>query len=158
MRTLVTAVVVGLIVTLLPAAAIGAPLPDASSEAAAASASAHVWQRWEHVLTSARRYGNQPDDITRRTVLARTTAGDLAVAYLPDNEAIEVDLSPFPGPLAAQWFDPVRGRYTPQSGLIGNRGTQRLVPPAKGDWVLLLQRDVASKQAISESGATSNRR
>ena len=101
---------------------------------------------------------NQPDDITRRMVLARTTAGDLAVAYLPDNEAIEVDLSPFPGPLAAQWFDPVRGRYTPQSGLIENRGTQRFVPPAKGDWVLLLQRDVASKQAISESGATSNRR
>ena len=101
---------------------------------------------------------NQPDDITRRMVLAKTAAGDLAVAYLPDNEAIEVDLSPFPVPLAARWFDPVRGRHTPQSGLIENKGTQRFVPPAKGDWVLLLQRDVASKQALSESGATSNRR
>ena len=101
---------------------------------------------------------NQPDDITRRMVLAKTAAGDLAVAYLPDNEAIEVDLSPFPVPLAARWFDPVHGRFTPRSGLIENKGTQRFVPPAKGDWVLLLQRDVASKRAISESGATSNRR
>ena len=52
----------------------------------------------------------------------------------------------------------MRGHHTPQSGLIENKGTQRFVPPAKGDWVLLLQRDVASKQAISESGTTSNRR
>ena len=58
---------------------------------------------------------------------------------LADNEAIEVDLSPFPVPLAARWFDPVRGRYIPRSGPIENKGMQRLVPPAKGDWVLLLQ-------------------
>ena len=77
---------------------------------------------------------------------------------LADNDAIEVDMSPFPAQLAARRFDPVRGHHTPQSGLIENKGTQRFVPPAKGDWVLLLQRDVASKQAISESGATSNRR
>jgi hypothetical protein len=83
---------------------------------------------------------NQPDDVTRRMVLAKTAAGDLAVAYLPDNEAIEVDVSVFPAPLTARWFDPVRGRYTPMAGSIESRGTHRFVPPSKGDWVLLLQR------------------
>jgi len=40
---------------------------------------------------------NQPEDVTRHMVLAKTPAGDLAVAYLPDNEAIEIDVSVFPG-------------------------------------------------------------
>jgi hypothetical protein len=83
---------------------------------------------------------NQPDDVIRRMVLAKTAAGDLAVAYLPDNDAIEVDMSPFPAPLAGRWFDPVRGVYSVRSGKIENKGTQRFVPPANGDWVLLLQR------------------
>jgi hypothetical protein len=83
---------------------------------------------------------NQPDDVTRRMVLARTAAGDLAVAYLPDNEAIEVDLSVLTAPLAARWFDPASGRYAPATDRIENGTTHRLVPPARGDWVLLLQR------------------
>jgi hypothetical protein len=81
---------------------------------------------------------NQPDDVTRRMVLARSAAGDLAVAYLPDNDALEVDMSAFPSPLAARWFDPVRGRYTAGASRIENQGVHRFAPPAKGDWVLLL--------------------
>jgi hypothetical protein len=83
---------------------------------------------------------NQPDDVARRMVLAKTAAGDLAVAYLPDNDAIEVDVSAFPAPLAARWFDPVRGRYTSTAGNVENKGVYRFTPPAKGDWVLLLRR------------------
>jgi hypothetical protein len=83
---------------------------------------------------------NQPDDVTRRMVLAKTAAGNLAVAYLPDNKAIEVDVSVFPAPLAARWFDPVRGQYTSVTRGIQNRGVRRFAPPAKGDWVLLLTR------------------
>ncbi len=83
---------------------------------------------------------NQPNDVTRRRVLARTAKGELAVAYLPDNEAIEIDMAGFPAPLTGRWFDPVRGRYTSLPGSIANQGTHRFVPPAKGDWVLLLQR------------------
>ena len=63
---LVTTVFVGLVAPLLPAAALGAPLPDASSEGAVAASPAAVWQRWEHVLTSARRYGNPYADVTLR--------------------------------------------------------------------------------------------
>jgi hypothetical protein len=83
---------------------------------------------------------NQPADVTRRMVLAKTAAGDLAVAYLPDNEAVEVDMSRFPAPVTVRWFDPVRGHYTPAAQAIENRGVHRFAPPATGDWVLLLRR------------------
>jgi hypothetical protein len=83
---------------------------------------------------------NQPDDVTRRMVLASSATGDLAVAYLPDNDAIELDVSVFPSPLAARWFDPVNGRYTSVAGRIENGGAHRFARPANGDWVLLLQR------------------
>jgi hypothetical protein len=82
---------------------------------------------------------NQPDDVMRRMVLAKTAAGDLAVAYLPGNEAIELEVSAFPAPLAGRWFDPVRGGYTTIAGRLENLGTRCLAPPTRGDWVLLLQ-------------------
>ena len=82
---------------------------------------------------------NQPDDIMRRMVLAKSASGDFAVAYLPDDDRIEIDVSAFPAPLAARWFDPVHGSYSPIAGPIDNKDTCRLSPPAKGDWVLLLQ-------------------
>jgi hypothetical protein len=82
---------------------------------------------------------NQPSEATRRMVLARTVDRDLAVAYLPDNETIEIDLSKFRFPLTACWFDPVRGEYHPIAEKIERRATNRFKPPAKGDWVLLLR-------------------
>lgn len=84
---------------------------------------------------------NQPEDVTRRMVLAKSAAGDVAVAYLPNNDAMEIDVSVFPAPLTASWFNPADGRYTSFPGRIENRGTHCFTPPAKGDWVLLLQRN-----------------
>jgi len=81
---------------------------------------------------------NQPEPWTHRMILARSPARDSAVAYLPDNEAIEVDLSGFAAPLAVRWFDPVHGRFTPERGSVDRRGVHRLAPPAKGEWVLAL--------------------
>lgn len=81
---------------------------------------------------------NQPGDVTRRMVLAKTATGDLAVAYLPNNDAIEVEMSGFPAPVEARWFDPVRGRDGGPTGSVASNGTHRFTPPAKGDWVLLL--------------------
>ena len=60
--------------------------------------------------------------------------------YLPDNDAIEIDVSVFPAPLEGRWFDPVRSRYTPVADAIENKGVHRFAPPAKSDWVLLLHR------------------
>ncbi len=83
---------------------------------------------------------NQPKDVTRRMVLAKTTAGDLAVAYLPNNDAIEINMSAFPTRLLARWFDPVHGHYTSIDGRVAEAGRHRFTPPGEGDWVLLLQR------------------
>jgi hypothetical protein len=99
----------------------------------------HAIEWWRLELTH-ELIRNQPDDVTRRMVLAKSAASDLAVAYLPDNEAIEVDMSVFPAPLTARWFDPVSGRYISVTGSVENQATHRFAPPDKGDWVLLLQR------------------
>jgi len=95
------------------------------------------WWRLEPVHDLIR---NQPEDVTRRMVLAKSAAGDLAVAYLPNNDAVEINVSVFPGPLRASWFNPVDGRYTSIPGRIENRGTHCFTPSAKADWVLLLKR------------------
>lgn len=81
---------------------------------------------------------NQPDDVTRRMVLAKVAGRDFAVAYLPDNAAIELNLSAFSAPVAAHWFDPVRGRSSPLTGVVPSQGNRRFQPPAKGDWVLVI--------------------
>lgn len=48
---------------LLPAVWALAGLPGARADA---QPSPHAWQRWEHVLTSARGYGNPYADVTLR--------------------------------------------------------------------------------------------
>jgi len=94
---------------------------------------------WWHLEPAHELIRNQPDDVTRRIVLAKSARGDLAVAYLPDNDALEIDMSGFPKPLTVRWFDPVHGRYTGEPATIENKGNRRFAPPEKGDWVLLLQ-------------------
>lgn len=85
---------------------------------------------------------NQPEPQTQRMVLARSPQRETAFAYLPDNEAIEVDLSGFTVPLAVRWFDPVRGRFAPESSSVKTPGIHRLSPPAKGEWVLALGKPI----------------
>jgi hypothetical protein len=82
---------------------------------------------------------NQPREITRRRVLARSPRRDFAVAYLPDNEPIDVDVAAFSAPLTSRWFDPVRGRNIPGARTVPNQGVQRSTPPGPGDWVLVLE-------------------
>ena len=82
---------------------------------------------------------NQPDDVIRRMVLAKVAEHNIAVAYLPDNDVIEVNMSTFSAPLSARWFDPVGGHSSPLAGVVPNQGTQRFQPPAKGDWVLVIE-------------------
>lgn len=84
---------------------------------------------------------NQPDDVKRRRVLAKTSKGDLAVAYLPDDGVLELDASVFTSPLRARWFDPTNGRYHPVAIQAQSQIVQRFAPPGKGDWVLLLERN-----------------
>lgn len=81
---------------------------------------------------------HQPEAWTQRAILAQLPGRDFAVAYLPDHDSIELDLSTFRAPLAVRWFDPVSGLDAPTQDSVAGPGVQRLTPPARGEWVLTL--------------------
>jgi len=93
------------------------------------------WWRLEpaHALIA-----NQASENTNEMVLAKSANGDLAVAYLPNNDEIQIDMSAFPSPMRGRWFNPTNGVYSAVSQLIINTGTQTVVTPGAGDWVLRL--------------------
>jgi hypothetical protein len=53
----------------------------------------------------------QPGDWLQRMALAKSESGDLAVAYLPDNDEITVNMKAFSAPMRARWFNPMTGEY-----------------------------------------------
>ena len=81
---------------------------------------------------------NQPEAAPRRMVLARSAAGDLAVAYLPDNDEITLNLKSLSPKLTGNWFNPRTGEYAGIRGPIGNETSKTFSRPGPGDWVLLL--------------------
>ena len=54
---------------------------------------------------------NQADEWDRRMLLSGSTEGDLAVAFLPDNPSIQIDVTSLSAPVTATWFDPLSGEY-----------------------------------------------
>lgn len=83
---------------------------------------------------------NQPADWTLKMPFAKTPNGDLAAAYLPDNDGIDISMSGFAAPVAARWFDPVHGGYQAIPGAIQPGGAHHFQAPARGEWVLELQK------------------
>ena len=76
-----------------------------------------------------------------KMMLASSKRGDLAVAYLPDNEKIEIDMTEFPNPMLARWYRPTDGEYRDNiPGRVQNSSYVIFTKP-KGwdDAVLLLQ-------------------
>jgi hypothetical protein len=53
----------------------------------------------------------QPDDWMQKMALAKSASGDLAVAYLPDNAEITVNMKAFLAPMRVRWFNPMTGEY-----------------------------------------------
>jgi len=78
-------------------------------------------------------------DFVNKMALAKSHSGDLAVAYLPDNPAIQIQMDIFPAPMKAAWFNCASGAYTAGSSHVANRGIQTLTPPGSGEWALVLQ-------------------
>lgn len=73
-----------------------------------------------------------------RMVLAKSPAGDLAVAYLPDNAEIVIDMESFPAPMKAKWFHPTESEYRTVPGKVQARGTHTFVRPAEWQEALLI--------------------
>jgi hypothetical protein len=83
---------------------------------------------------------NQSPDTVSTMTLAASKDDALLVAYLPDNDAIELDTRSLAMGLTCTWFNPVTGEYFPCEEKINYEGRQRFVRPDKGDWVLLLKK------------------
>ena len=76
---------------------------------------------------------------------ARTPDGRLAIAYLPTDHPVVVDMRRMAGPrVRADWYDPTSGRYRTIAGSPLARGARlTFTPPGKNqggkeDWVLVL--------------------
>jgi len=84
---------------------------------------------------------NQSQDWTTRMVLAKSGDGDLAVAYLPDNDTIKLDMRPFSGPIVRRWFNPQTGEYQNEENALRN-SSEMTVDRPRGweDAVLVLQK------------------
>ncbi len=80
---------------------------------------------------------NQSEDWTKRMVLAKSGKGDLAVAYLPDNPAITLEMSAFSTPMSWRWFNPLTGQYKPGEDTAENRGQKTLERPIGWEDALL---------------------
>ncbi|MDZ4718969.1 MAG: putative collagen-binding domain-containing protein, partial [Roseiflexaceae bacterium] len=70
--------------------------------------------------------------------LASTPDGQLAMAYLPDNAMIQINLDGFASTLRVTWINPSTGERT-DGGTVAGSGTHTFTRPRAGDWVLLLQ-------------------
>ncbi|MDZ4718818.1 MAG: putative collagen-binding domain-containing protein, partial [Roseiflexaceae bacterium] len=62
----------------------------------------------------------------------------VAMAYLPDNAMIQINLDGFASTLRVTWINPTTGARS-DGGLVAGSGTQSFNRPGAGDWLLLLQ-------------------
>lgn len=73
---------------------------------------------------------------------ARSESGKLAIAYLPSGAAVSVNFGMLSGERAqVWWYDPTTGKAT-SGGVQAMKGTQRLTPPSRKSFVLVVD-DVA---------------
>jgi hypothetical protein len=89
---------------------------------------------------------NQVDEAPRKMAVSRSAAGDLLIAYLPDNAEIVLDLSGVPAGLVGRWFNPVTGRSVAVEESVSPQPAARLRRP--GGWndaVLALTKPAGTK-------------
>jgi hypothetical protein len=94
---------------------------------------------WWNLRPAPEMITNQPEEPVNMMTTARSSAGDLLVAYLPDNPYIELDMEELNRGLSAQWFNPVTGKYLPIDEKIKHSGRQKFSRPGEGDWLLTIQ-------------------
>jgi len=98
---------------------------------------------------------NQSDDQQRKMVASRTAAGDLLVAYLPDNPEITLNLVAMTAGLTGRWFNPITGDYVPLNEPVTTSAVATFHRPAGwNDAVLLLRNPADSLAAIGRAKAT----
>jgi hypothetical protein len=83
---------------------------------------------------------NQAADYRQRMLLAKSGDNRLAVAYLPDNKQIAIDMSGFSSPMKATWYRTTSGTYRNVPNTAMNRGIHVFEKPTGWqDAVILLE-------------------
>lgn len=96
---------------------------------------------WRLVPHNGRFIKNPSPHYRNKMLLAMSDTCDLAVAYLPDNEAIRIDMTAFAPRMKARWFHPVDGSWRDnRPAIVKNRASVTFVRPDRWqDAVLLLE-------------------
>lgn len=80
----------------------------------------------------------QATDPMRRLVVAASQAGDLLVAYLPDNASITLNLAGFSAALRGRWFNPLTGGHMPAAEAVARLGNSTFSKPSGWEDALLV--------------------
>lgn len=65
-------------------------------------------------------------------------SSDLAIAYIPEQRPVTIDMSRFESIVHARWRSPVDGTEVAE-GSFEASGPVSITPPANGDWILILE-------------------
>lgn len=97
--------------------------------------------KWWELMPSHDLIINQASDETLKMTVSKSSGSDLLLAYLPDNQSVELDLSGLPGLKEGKWFNPVTGVYIEvnQPFTQGSRNTFSR-PQGWEDAVLILKK------------------
>jgi len=92
---------------------------------------------WWQLAAQPRRILNQPEDRAALMAFALTTDRTFGFAYLPQNEAMVLDLNGLAPRYEVLWINPATGESFP-SNAVTAAAEVRLVAPDARDWVALL--------------------
>lgn len=70
---------------------------------------------------------------------ARSVSGELALAYLPDNDGIVSEAAVIPRVTRVRWFNPRTGGFVAVAPVAPVTKRMAFLRPARGEWVLVLQ-------------------
>ena len=84
-------------------------------------------------------------DPMMKVVFATSPAGDLGVAYLPDNASVTLDMTAFPSGMEGTWFNPATGEYEAIAGTVSAAGSHTFTRPAGWEDALLVVRSFSEE-------------
>ncbi len=78
-------------------------------------------------------------DETKKMAFAVSDSGDFGVAFLPNNNAIKLDMRYFTENVNSFWLNPVTGKILKGEQNVANSGRHNFIPPYFGEWTLYLK-------------------
>jgi len=78
------------------------------------------------------------DSAKKHISISRSEDGSFAVAYVPEDRSIEIQLDQLPTRPQISWFNPRTGETSASVGVVTGSALQ-LPTPAEGDWLLLIR-------------------